>query len=255
MRIKDIEIIVRILECGSFSRAAEMLGISQPAVSLAVKRAEDELGVRIFDRSGNSVGLAPGGVAVLKGFQKVLEIYNGLLGLGAESRRVRIGVSPLLSGRDVTKILTRVLADAGGVIDVEFLDSRDMANRSDFDVKIVAPTLKRRSAHHIDFPTAWIGVDNGTFIYSRQEPEVWDRAKQVLIESGKPVETIIEVNDCGYAYHMASSGAGFTPCVMTADIAFKSHTLESMPVLPSMRLDIFSAPDVAPRLKTLLLGQ
>ncbi|WP_181700172.1 LysR family transcriptional regulator [Chthonobacter albigriseus] len=254
MRIKDIEIIVRILECGSFSRAADMLRISQPAVSLAVKRAEDELGVRIFDRSGSSVTVASGGHGVVKGFQKILEIYEGLVGSGAESRKIRIGISPLLSGRDVTRILTRVLQEAGATIDVEFLDSRDISTRSDFDVRIVAPTLKRRSSHHIDFPTAWIGVDNGTFIYSKQESEVWDRARAILIEAGKNVANVIEVNDCGYAYHMATSGAGFTPCVLTSDIAFRDNTLTTMPDLPPMRLDIFSPPDIAVRLKNSLLG-
>lgn len=113
MRIKDIEIIVQVLECGSFSRAADVLRISQPAVSLAVKRAEDELGVRIFDRSGATVTVAASGEMVLKGLQKILEIYAGIQNAGSEVNRLRIGVSPLLSGRDVTKLLGRVMGNSG----------------------------------------------------------------------------------------------------------------------------------------------
>lgn len=253
MRIKDIEIIVRILEYGSFSRAAEVLGISQPAVSLAVKRAEDELGVRIFDRSGSSVTVAASGEAVVKGLQKILEIYDGIQRAGSEVNRLRIGVSPLLSGRDVTKLLSRLMSNTGGTVNVEFLDSRAMSNRTDFDVRIVTPTLKRRSPIFIDFPTKWIGSDNGTFIFSKQESEVWERAKYILIEAGKVIHNVIEVNDCGYAYHMASSGAGFTPCVMTNDIAFREQTIDHLPQLPAVRLDIFCPPELSARLKAALL--
>lgn len=191
---------------------------------------------------------------VLKGLQKILEIYAGIQNAGSEVNLLRIGVSPLLSGRDVTKLLGRVMGNSGGTVHVEFLDSRAMNNRSDFDVRIVTPSLKRRSQHHIDFPTRWIGVDNGTFIFSRQESEVWERARFILIEHGKPISNVIEVNDCGYAYHMATSGAGFTPCVMTNDIAFREHTLDHLPELPAIRLDIFSPPELASRVKASLVG-
>ena len=47
--------------CLSFSRAAEQLGISQPAVSHAVKQLEQRLGVRLFERQHRGVGLTAAG--------------------------------------------------------------------------------------------------------------------------------------------------------------------------------------------------
>ncbi len=49
----------------SFSRAAEKLGRSQPAVSLAVQRLESELGERLLDRSGREILLTDAGRIVL----------------------------------------------------------------------------------------------------------------------------------------------------------------------------------------------
>lgn len=49
----------------SFSRAADELLLTQPAVTQQIKALEEELGVPLFDRSGNRIALAPGGHALL----------------------------------------------------------------------------------------------------------------------------------------------------------------------------------------------
>jgi LysR family transcriptional regulator, transcriptional activator of the cysJI operon len=49
----------------SFSRAAEELLLTQPAVTQQIKALEDELGVSLFDRGGGRIALTPGGAALL----------------------------------------------------------------------------------------------------------------------------------------------------------------------------------------------
>ena|ERR1700677_2961350 len=49
----------------SFSRAAEELLLTQPAVTQQIKALEDELGVSLFDRGGGRIVLTPGGAALL----------------------------------------------------------------------------------------------------------------------------------------------------------------------------------------------
>ncbi len=49
----------------SFSRAAEKLLLTQPAVTQQVKALEDELGVSLFNRGGGRIALTPGGIALL----------------------------------------------------------------------------------------------------------------------------------------------------------------------------------------------
>ena len=49
----------------NFSRAAEELLLTQPAVTQQIKALEDELGVALFDRGGGHIGLTPGGEALV----------------------------------------------------------------------------------------------------------------------------------------------------------------------------------------------
>ena len=48
MEIKQLKYFLEIAQAGSFSRAAEKLSVSQPALSVAMKKLEEELGVQLF---------------------------------------------------------------------------------------------------------------------------------------------------------------------------------------------------------------
>lgn len=61
-RLRVFQTVARKL---SFTKAANELYISQPAVTRHVRELEHELGVRLFERHGNSIGLTPGGVLLL----------------------------------------------------------------------------------------------------------------------------------------------------------------------------------------------
>jgi len=77
-----------VAECGSYSRGAELLRISQPAVSRQIGKLEDELGARLFKRNGHGVSLTGAGQVLLERCQLVLreleqtkqEIRNGAQG-------------------------------------------------------------------------------------------------------------------------------------------------------------------------------
>lgn len=253
MRTQDIEIVLAIRDQGSFSKAADTLELSQPAVSLAVKRVEEELDIRIFDRSGPSVALTIDGHRVIRGFDRMMGILREIKGRRAETQTLRLGLSPLLSGRDVARLLGTAIRNRSIGFVIEFLDSNDIAARSDFDVKVMTPSVRRRSNFTIELETCWIGADNGVFIRSKQESPLWDRAMHSLIDHGIAVDKIVEVNDCGYAYHMASSGAGFTPCALTTGSPFRDKRLPKMPELQPVRLDVFADQDILDLLKEALI--
>lgn len=64
MDLRRLEIFLAIVADGSFSGAADELGISQPAVSQAVRALEAELGIALFHRLGRSVRLTDAGEAL-----------------------------------------------------------------------------------------------------------------------------------------------------------------------------------------------
>lgn len=55
--IKDLQQLIKIADCGTISRAAEELYISQPALSRSMQKLESELGVQLFTRAKNRVEL------------------------------------------------------------------------------------------------------------------------------------------------------------------------------------------------------
>ncbi len=57
MEITQLEFFLKIVDEGSFSRAAERAFRTQPAVSLAIRRLEAEIGAPLFDRSQTSPSL------------------------------------------------------------------------------------------------------------------------------------------------------------------------------------------------------
>ncbi|MBO1414041.1 LysR family transcriptional regulator, partial [Streptomyces sp. FH025] len=65
MELRQLQYFVTVAQHGSFTRAAELLHLSQPGVSAQIRRLERELGQTLLDRSGRTVRLTPAGEAVL----------------------------------------------------------------------------------------------------------------------------------------------------------------------------------------------
>jgi DNA-binding transcriptional LysR family regulator len=251
VRTEDLKAILAIRQAGSFSRAALALGLSQPAVSLAVKRVEDEFGLIVFDRSGSTVAVTADGLPVLMAIERILDTL-GSLKSGSRADGFRIGLSPLFSGLDATRLVHTIVHTETDRVSVVFLDSDEIAGRSELDVRILVPALRRPAGLRTQFPTRWIGDANGVFIRSRKESAIWDRALHALLDHGVMVSRVIEVNDCGQAYHLAACHAGFTPCVMTPGNGFASHAVDGLPPLPPTGLDIFAEAETAMVLRRLL---
>ena len=66
-----IETLLQVYERGSFVKAAEQLNITQPAVSHHIKLLEDELGVKLFDRTNGHLKITKSGEEVVKCAKKM----------------------------------------------------------------------------------------------------------------------------------------------------------------------------------------
>jgi DNA-binding transcriptional LysR family regulator len=54
LKLRDLRILMAVVDCGTMGKAAERLAISQPVVSKAIADMEHALGVRLLDRSAAS---------------------------------------------------------------------------------------------------------------------------------------------------------------------------------------------------------
>lgn len=65
MDLRELECLVAVADTGGVGRAAQVLGITQPGVSAALRRLEREVGERLLERSGRGVRLTDAGRAAL----------------------------------------------------------------------------------------------------------------------------------------------------------------------------------------------
>jgi LysR family hydrogen peroxide-inducible transcriptional activator len=73
MTLTELRYIVAVARERHFGHAAEACFVSQPTLSVAVKKLEDELGVMLFERGGGEVTITPVGARIVEQAQRVLE--------------------------------------------------------------------------------------------------------------------------------------------------------------------------------------
>ncbi len=74
-RLKVFDTVAKRL---SFTKAANELNITQPAVSKHIKEIEQQLNTKLFDRNGTKIKLTSGGITLLKYTEKIFNVYREL---------------------------------------------------------------------------------------------------------------------------------------------------------------------------------
>jgi len=98
MELTQLEFFRTVIEEGSFSKAAERVYRTQPAVSIAVRRLEEEIGAPLFDRSQKAPALTEVGELIYDYAKRILSLRDQALQGVAELKtlkrgRVRIGAN------------------------------------------------------------------------------------------------------------------------------------------------------------------
>ncbi|MEZ4268780.1 MAG: LysR family transcriptional regulator [Myxococcota bacterium] len=88
MKVREMELLVRVAETGSMTLAARQLHVTPAAVSATIQRIEDAIGVRLFERTTRTLHPTDEGLLVIEGCQEVVERWQRALddarGDGAE---------------------------------------------------------------------------------------------------------------------------------------------------------------------------
>ena len=91
MDFDQLETFLEVARHASFSRAAEKRFRTQPAISSQIRGIEDEVGAKLFDRSGGRVSLTAAGKAFLKYVEETLDARKAMMVAIAEMERVPRG--------------------------------------------------------------------------------------------------------------------------------------------------------------------
>ncbi|MEL7118276.1 MAG: LysR substrate-binding domain-containing protein [Bacteroidota bacterium] len=102
MTLLQLEYALELNRIGSFNRAAKNIGISQPGLSLQIRKLEEEIGLTLFDRSQKKIKTTPKGALFLEKAQLILTQTKQLKELALQlseeySGQLTIGIIPTLA--------------------------------------------------------------------------------------------------------------------------------------------------------------
>lgn len=105
---------------GSFTKAAEVLYISQPALSTAIRNLEKKLGAPLFERTGRGVRLTGIGKAYISAAEQIIDLENDLLARVQEVNSLEVGTltvggSNYLSSYVLPKLINRFSSQHPGI--------------------------------------------------------------------------------------------------------------------------------------------
>ncbi len=86
MTLTELRYIVAVGRERHFGRAADACFVSQPTLSVAIKKLEEELGVLLFERGGNEVSVTPVGLQVIEQASRVLEQAHAIKEMAREGK-------------------------------------------------------------------------------------------------------------------------------------------------------------------------
>jgi DNA-binding transcriptional LysR family regulator len=206
--------LVAVVDLRSFTKAAQSLGVTQPAVSAQIKRLQFLLGYEVLDKSAPGVSLTPRGEIVVSNARRLLTINDEILQLTSDTsgQTIRVGIPSDYAGSRMPRALARfrerwpsvTFNVSSGPIEEMMRDLK----HGDLDL-VLALTTEAPSpeARHI-----W-----------REEP-VWVRSAATKLDPDGPVPLVSYGGEsaCQRAAVAALHGAG-----LDCNFVFTSHSIVS----------------------------
>jgi DNA-binding transcriptional LysR family regulator len=235
---QQLSAFVRLASTGSFSEAARLQGVSQPALSRAIQQMEAAVGRRLFDRTTRSVVLTPTGRELLPIAERLVAEFDGSFGELArfvDGRRGRIAVAALPSIAAV--LLPPAIArfrEGRPEVEVAVLDGLAGSvldavaeGRADLGLTI-RPSPRATLAYRPllsdefglvcrpddelagDTPLPWSAFEGRPFVAMAPESSVRQMADAAFLQAGLAIPPLYGCAFLGTTGHLVAAGLGVT---------------------------------------------
>ena len=231
-----------IVDCGSFTKAAERVHKTQSAVSMHIRRLEEQLGCALFVKHGRGARLTAEGERLIEYARRIIQVEAGAL--AALSRKglrgaARLGIPDDYAESFLAEILARFnrrhpLVEVSVVCEA----STDLA------AQVAAGALE------LALITDHEGLKGLELL--REEPLVWVAAEGFRLEEGAPIPLALGSAACIWR-RAAEAALAATPGLARLRICSKNFTAIGTAVRAGLAATILPASMVGPQLR--LLGR
>ena len=187
---------ITVIEVASFTRTAEILGRTQPAISLQVKRLEESVGYPLIERKGKEISLTERGEALAIHARQILRL-NDLAMAQFErpdsSSKLRVGLPVDYAVNTLQSCLTKVVRQFP---DVQIEIRCDLSKH----------LLTAMRSNEIDIAVALFDGDDQQFLFRNwEEQPTWVGAKKFAIAEGTEIPLVVHPYGCVYRDRMAAA--------------------------------------------------
>ncbi|CAM3418905.1 LysR family transcriptional regulator [Paracidovorax anthurii] len=202
--LDQLEVFLQVLEAGSFSAAADRLGVSQPAVSLQVRQLERRLGVRLIERVGKRVAPTPAGAelrhhgqgvqAAVRAASEAVRAHaagvTGTVRLGTGATACLHFLPAVLRGLRQLHPTLQVVVSTGNTA-----DCLQQVEHNLLDMALVTLPAARRALYVrpvLQDPFAAIAPPGAALPRTHVRPRDWQEAPLVLFEPAAHTRALID---------------------------------------------------------------
>lgn len=231
MDLRQLRFFVTLADTLNFHRAAARLNISQPPLSVAIRKLEDELETRLFERTSRGVTLTPAGVAALPPAREALAqaaLVHEAARLGSRGQTGRLSMG--FVGSAIAELLPRIIPpfrEAYPLADLDLAemtsaDIADALEARDLDVGLVRLPILRR--HRLDITT----IEEDTLVLAHRIDDDLHMQAPVPLEAlaNRPFVIHSAVSILHSVTLLACGNAGFAPRI--AQEAVQVQTILSL---------------------------
>ncbi|OCQ20799.1 LysR family transcriptional regulator [Pseudoalteromonas luteoviolacea] len=242
LSIDGLRTLVTVVEVGGFAKAGELLGLSQPAVSLQIRRLEDLLGCKLFKKQGQRQVLNHYGELLLPQAKQMLQYNDAILQqFTSESvtGRVRLGIPSEFAAR----ILPAIIGDFVSLYPDVALEVKSrlskhllsISRQDQFDL-VLALNEELESVSHPVFmrdQLVWVGDLNlakqevVTLVTAPEGCIYRRRAIEALQESGRAFRIVYSNADLTGLTAALKEGLGITvlaKSTVPSELTYQQHT-------------------------------
>lgn len=256
LSLRDIRAFVAVAQTGSFTRAATRLHLSQPALTVQIRRLEETVGVRLFDRNSRNVALTPAGRELLPVLQKSLHDMEQVLAdarslADGSSGTVRIACLPTFAASllpDLIQDLKKAVPSAGFQIrDVVASTVNALVRNEDVEIGLTGGELAEDA-----FDVLYTGVDRLVAVCPKAHPlarrrriglEDLARVPLVLTAQGTSVRAVV---DAALAHASCAPVIACEPTYMMTAVAMVRGGL-GVTILPGTAREVLAEPGLVVR--------